>query len=338
MINPHQELIQGVVPVPTQSLAGVYAAALTPLKADFSVDLEAIPPLLAFYARRGCHGALLLGTTGEGPSLAPEERIALYHAAQQVRQEYPEFRLLAGTGTPSLEESAALTRAAFDCGYDAVVVLPPYYFRKATEEGLLAWFKKIIERAVPSDGALFGYHIPGVSGVPLSLDFLSRLKDIYPRRFVGIKDSSGDANHAEQLGATFGDEFTVLTGNDHLFSFAIENGAAGCITALANLVSPGLRRVWEAHQRGKNDPETQTQLDAWRSLLEQYPPFAPTLKALISHLHGFPLWPVRPPLVALSDSDTEEIIAKIGGLPPAVATENLLKHFDDKTPQADVDQ
>jgi len=287
--------------MPQIKLGGVYAAALTPLKADFSPDLDAIPPLLAFYAQRGCHGTLLMGTTGEGPSFAPEERTAIFRAALRVREEYPNFRLMAGTGTPSLEESVSLTRNAFDLGFDAVVVLPPYYFRKASNEGLFAWFTKIFESAVPTDGALFGYHIPQVAGVGLSFELLAKLKDSFPRRFYGIKDSTGDPNHAEQLGSRFGNDLTVLTGNDRLLSFAMENKAAGCITAMANLFSPSLRKVWEAYQNGEEDHETQTQLDAWRSVLDNYSPYARVLKKLMHRMHNFPEWPLRPPLLPLSD-------------------------------------
>ena len=252
--------------------AGVYAAALTPQKGDFSPDLDAIPTLLSFYAQRGCHGSLLLGTTGEGPSFAPEERIAIFRAAAKVRGDYPDFRLMAGTGTPSLEETVSLTREAFNLGFNAVVVLPPYYFRKASDEGLFVWFKKIIEQAMPSDGAMFGYHIPAVAGVGLSLDLLSKLKDSYPRQFYGIKDSTGDPKHAEQLGGRFGQDLTVLTGNDRLLSLAMQNQAAGCITAMANLYSPSLRKVWDAYQIGQEDQETQDQLNAWRAVLEDYQP------------------------------------------------------------------
>src|SRR5512143_3638926 len=97
-------------------LAGVYAAALRPLMADFSPDPSALPTLLDFLARRGCHGVLLFGTTGEGPSFAPSERLLMLQAALETRQVHPAFRLLLGTGTPSLEETIELTRAAFDLG------------------------------------------------------------------------------------------------------------------------------------------------------------------------------------------------------------------------------
>ena len=133
-------------------LSGVYAAALTPLQADFSPDLEAVAPFLAFLASRGCHGALLFGTTGEGPSFSSDEREAVWRAALKIREQVPDFRLFAGTGTPSLNETVNLTRLAFDIGYDAVVTLPPYYFRNASDDGLFAWFEQVIHKAVPQRG------------------------------------------------------------------------------------------------------------------------------------------------------------------------------------------
>ena len=100
------------------ALAGVFAAAVTPMKTDFSPDLDAIPPLLDFLANRGCNGVLLLGTTGEGPSFSPEERAEICRSALQIRQDHPCCKLLAGTGTPSLTETISLTRTAFDLGFD----------------------------------------------------------------------------------------------------------------------------------------------------------------------------------------------------------------------------
>jgi len=117
-------------------IKGVYAASITPLKKDFSPDLGSLPGYLDFLARRGCHGALLLGTTGEGPSFSTKQRTEIFKAALEVRQEWPEFRLLAGTGTPSLDETEGLTKAVFDLGFDGAVTLPPYYFRASEEDGL----------------------------------------------------------------------------------------------------------------------------------------------------------------------------------------------------------
>jgi len=294
-----------------QHLRGVYAAALTPLKADFSPDIAAIPQYLTFLAQRGCHGALLLGTTGEGPSFAAHERVAIFKAAITIRDQFPDFRLLAGTGTPSLEETAALTQAAFDIGFDGVVTLPPYYFRSASEDGLFAWFTEIIHRAVPEGGAFLGYHFPNASGVPLSPTLLSRLKDAFPSRFAGLKDSSGNPEHAQHLGQLFGDDLFILTGNDRLFSSALDIGASGCITAMANLSSPDLRAVWDAHLNYQDKSPAQGRLNTARSVLDQYAPFAPTLKALLPHFHNFPHWAVRPPLMPLSVDTIAKVVAEI---------------------------
>jgi 4-hydroxy-tetrahydrodipicolinate synthase len=297
-----------------QNLTGVYAAAVTPLKHDFSPDADALPGLLEFLAQRGCHGTLLFGTTGEGPSFSPAERMEILKVALQIRQVRPEFRLMLGTGPPSLEETIELTRAAFDLGADGVVVLPPYYYRKVSDDGLFTWFSMVIQRAVPSGGALLGYHIPPVSGVALSLDLLSRLKDAYPDRFAGIKDSSADLQHAHEFGGRFGGDLLIMNGTDRLLSQALRAGASGCITALGNLFSPDLRRVWDAHQRGEIDETAQSRLNAARAVSEKYPPAPPLLKLLLSRWHGFPLWPVRPPLVPTPPETAEKALAEIDPL------------------------
>ncbi|MCU0489023.1 MAG: dihydrodipicolinate synthase family protein [Anaerolineales bacterium] len=289
---------------------GVFAAALTPLQADDSIDLDAIPALLSFLAGRGCHGTLLFGTTGEGPSFSPSERLAAFQVAVQWQRTNPTFRLMAGVGTPSLDETIQLTRAAFELGLDGVVCLPPYYFRKVSDEGLFTWFSRVIQRAVPSGGAFFGYHFPGVSGVALSLDLLARLKDRFPGSFAGLKDSSGDPEFAAQLGQRFGSDLLAFTGSDRLFSQALTARAAGCITALANLYSPDSRQVWDAFQSGDQTTQdaAQARLTTARLVLERHQPFPPTLKALLAARFGFPNWPVRPPLLPLPTGQAAEIL------------------------------
>lgn len=296
------------------SLSGVFAAAVTPIDGEGQLDLDSLPAYLIWLAGRGCHGALLLGTTGEGPSFAHIDRVALMKAALQVRQEHPDFRLLAGTGTPSLEETIANTRAAFDLGLDGVVVLPPYYYRSAGDEGLYAWFSQLIERAVPRNGTLLGYHIPPISGMPLSLALLSRLKDAYPDRFAGIKDSSGSLEHARHLGELFGKGLMVFNGSDRLFSAALQASASGCITAMASLCSPILRRVWDNHQLGIQDQDSQAQLDACRALMDRYPPAPPLVKSLLAIQHGFPRWLVRPPLLDMPEELGASISAELNAL------------------------
>jgi 4-hydroxy-tetrahydrodipicolinate synthase len=288
-------------------LAGVYAAAVTPLEPDSSLDLEAVPALLRFLASRGCHGALLFGTTGEGPSFSSSERETLMRSARAYRQQLPGFRLLAGTGTPSLSESINLTKLAFDLGYDGVVVLPPYYFRKATDEGLFNWFSELINKAVPKDKYLLGYHFPDATGIGFSIELLARLKDVFPVQFAGIKDSSHDQDFTLAVGRKFGDDLLVLTGTDSHLQFAMQNHAGGCLTAPANLISPDLREIWDIMQAGTDPSEVQARVTKQRHILERYRPFPPTIKALLHHLHDLPRWMVKPPLLELDEQNTESV-------------------------------
>lgn len=284
-------------------LAGVYAAAITPLNDDGTPDLPGMARYLAFLAGRGCHGALLLGTTGEGPSFSPEERANIWEAATEVHRDFPDFRLMAGTGTPSLTETKDLNRIAFDLGFDAVVVLPPYYYRNASEDGLFTWFADVIEHSVPGDRMLMGYHIPAVSGVGLSLSLLQRLGEAFPNRFGGLKDSSGDLDHAKTLAAGLKNR-AVLVGNDKLIGPALVGGASGGITALANLESPTLRAIYDAHLAGEDTTALQVALDTKRAVMDAHPPATAFLKAMLHELHGLPRWGLRPPLRAFSAEDT----------------------------------
>lgn len=291
-----------------QTLHGVFTACITPLQPDSSLALDDLPRFLDFLAGRGCHGSLVLGTTGEGPSFSPRERKQILQRALDIHQQRPDFRLLAGTGTPSLDETIELTRLAFDLGYDGVIVLPPYYYRKATDEGLFSWFESVIRAAVPADGAFFGYHIPSLTGVALSLDLLARLRDAFPGQFQGLKDSSADPEQAVRLGQRFGTDLMVYSGTDSLFSLALENGAAGCITAMGNLRSPDLRLVWDAFNTGTPDAVAQNRLNLARAIMDHYPPNPPLYKALLARLHGWPAWSVRLPLVNLESERLDRIL------------------------------
>jgi 4-hydroxy-tetrahydrodipicolinate synthase len=292
-------------------LAGIYAAAVTPLKSDATLDLEAVPVFLRILAARGCHGALLFGTTGEGPSFSPKERETLLRSVRVYRQQVPGFKLLAGTGTPSLSETIDLTKLAFDIGYDGVVVLPPYYFRKATDEGLFKWFSELITKAVPANKYLLGYHIPSVTGVGFSLDLIARLKDAFPVQFAGIKDSSHDEAFAVELGKRFGRDLFVLNGTDSLLHHALKNHAQGAITAPANLISADLREIWDLYQAGKDPSEVQVRVSEQRHILEKYMPFPAVLKALMPRLFELPRWSVKPPLEEMDEAMLEQALKEL---------------------------
>jgi 4-hydroxy-tetrahydrodipicolinate synthase len=192
--------------------------------------------------------------------------------------------------------------------------LPPYYFRTATDDGLFNWFSEVIRKAVPSDKYLLGYHFPKVAGIGLSVKLLSRLKDAFPTQFAGIKDSSHDPALASTLGEKFGSDLVVLTGTDSYLQLAMQNKAAGCITAAANLISPDLREVWDLMMAGKDASEAQSRATKQRHVLEKYPPFPPTLKALLHRIHDLPRWSVKPPLEDISEELVQVIESELKAL------------------------
>ena len=164
----------------------------------------------------------------------------------------------------------------------------------------------MIRKAVPSDKYLLGYHFPPLIGVGFSIELLARLKDAFPAQFAGIKDSSHDPDLARALGENFGSDLVALTGTDSYLKLAMENQAAGCITAPANIISPDLREVWDLMREGKDSTEAQARVTEKRHILEKYPPFPPTLKALLHRMYGLPRWAVKPPLVAISEELEEK--------------------------------
>ena len=299
-------------------LAGVYAAAVTPYlgkprtegKPDTAFDFESLAVFLHFLASRGCHGALFFGTTGEGPSFSPKEREALMRSLRVIRHQVRGFRLLAGTGTPSLSETIELTKLAYELGYDGTVVLPPYYFRKASDDGLFNWFSELIEQAVPEGKYLLGYHIPPMTGLGFSLELLERLKAKCPTRFAGIKDSSHDEAFASAVGQHFGKDLLILNGTDSYFHHALKNNAQGAITAPANLISDNLREIWDLFQAGKDPSDVQAKVVEQRHFLEGYSPIAPILKGLLHKVHGLPHWAVRPPLESVDEKTLDDAAEK----------------------------
>ncbi len=295
---------------PQDKLHGVIAAAVTPLSQDGSLALDDWLVLLDFLRRRGCHGALLMGTTGEGPSFSPDERLQVVKAIQPFCHSDPDFYILVGTGTPSLEETIALNRAVFDLGVDGVVVLPPYYFRKASENGFFEWYSAVVRHSIPAGGTIFIYHIPSMTGIQLSLDLVARLMDAFPDHTFGIKDSTFDADFARSVGDRFGKDLLTFTGMDPFFDLALEHSASGCITAMANLRSLDLRCVWDARQLGHVDQAANARLERSREVLSHYPPNPPLYKALLARLHHLPAWTVRLPLLPIPAEQIEKAIAE----------------------------
>jgi 4-hydroxy-tetrahydrodipicolinate synthase len=298
------------VPISSSRLKGVIPAVVTPLNASDQPDLESLRRHIRVLAREGCDGILLLGTTGEGPSMGLSERESILDAGLSAEED---LFVMVGTGLPSLSDSLYLTRRAFQLGADVAVVLPPYYYKRVTDQGLLDFYRRLLDQAVPEGGMLMLYHIPQVTQVPLSFGLIEELVNISDRRLAGIKDSSGDLAHAKELCDRF-PQLRVFVGTDKLLLDGLQSGAAGCITAGANVLAPLDVAVYRTFASNQDAESLQSQLTAAREILERYQPFPAGLKSLLALRYGNHSWNVRPPLVPLSEEDRNDLISALRNL------------------------
>lgn len=290
--------------------SGVYCAALTPVDAQLRPDL----PHFVAHCRRlvddGCTGVALLGTTGEANSFSTGERKALLEAA--LEGGLAPAQLLPGTGVPALTETVELTRHAVSLGVTSVIVLPPFYYKDVSEEGLYAAYSETIERVGDARLRVVLYHIPQVSAVPIPFGLIERLRAKYPQTVVGIKDSAGQLDHMTELVRRF-PGFAVLAGADPLMLPLLKAGGAGAITATTNLVARDLAFVFRHHADASKAAEVeaaQARVVAMRALASSYAQMA-SLKVLLAARTGHDGWRrLRPPLVALGRAEADDLVAR----------------------------
>lgn len=277
---------------------GVYAASITPFDASGRPSHEQLVAHLAHLEKRGCRGALLSGTTGEGLSLSVAERIDLFAVAVGAGTG---LRLLAGTGAVSLDDAVSLTRAAYDAGCSAAVIIPPFFYRDAPLEGLAAFYSQIMDRAVPGDGLVLLYHNPAVAGIGVSIDLIERLRDAFPRQVVGIKNSSSDWDYASQLIEKF-PGFQVLVGDDRLVARALQAGGVGSITGLTNVFPNLFRDVYRLHEQNRLLEEAQARIDQVKRQFDGVARIA-AFKRLLVAGHIIQSDQLRPPLRPLTGEE-----------------------------------
>jgi 4-hydroxy-tetrahydrodipicolinate synthase len=260
---------------------GAYAPVPTPLGRRLEFDAPALSAHLFWLSTQGLDGALVLGSNGEFPSFSVAERLKIAEAAAAADSG---LRLMLGVGSCSLVEVTEMVGAAADFGFDSVLCPPPFYFRAAPVAGVAAFFREVLDQA---DVPVMLYHIPQVTGIPISEELLDLIGD-HPR-LAGVKDSSGSIEELARLSGRFADR-VYMVGTDRLVTACRCAGGSGSISAGAS-VAPAL--VGAAPH---SETEQQT-LDGVRGLLESYG-LGPSVKAIL-HRCGFGEFATRPPLVGL---------------------------------------
>ena len=276
---------------------GVNAAVLTAMNADLSIDLDRMAAHCRWLLANGCNGLAVLGTTGEANSLGIQERIALLEGL--VGRGIPASKMLPGTGTTALTDTVLLTKAAESLGCRGALLLPPFYYKNPSDDGLLAYFNEVAQR-VGGSISLYLYNFPQQSAIPFGVEFISRLLKANPGKYRGIKDSSGNyANGLAYVENFAKDGFEVYAGDDTLLKPLLEQGSAGCITAASNVncaIGAQVYAGW-ATPAGAAAHEV---LAATRKAVISVP-LIPGLKALVARNTGDARWNnIRPPHLPLT--------------------------------------
>ena len=305
----HAELTSGAPsPSPIDSLAahGVWSPVLVPLRADLDFDAERFLVHAHWLLGQGCHGLALFGTTSEANSFTVSERKALLEKV--VEDGIAPERLMVGTGCCAFPDSVELTRHAIETGCRRVLMLPPFYYKGMSDEGLFRSFAEVIERVGDPALRVFLYHFPGLSGVPITEGLTALLVSEFQAVIAGMKDSSGDWSNTRTMLDRF-PSLAIFPGSETFLLDGLRAGGAGCITATSNVNAAGARAIFDAWKDGCDGADAkQAAATAVRRAIERHPGI-PAQKFLVAHHRRDPAWrAVRPPMVALTDDSGRDLL------------------------------
>jgi 4-hydroxy-tetrahydrodipicolinate synthase len=296
--------------MPSQPFSGVLVPVLTPFTPSGAPDAGRFVAFCRWLLDQGAGGLAIFGTTSEANSMSPGERMELLD--RLIEAGVPAAKLMPGTGACAMTDAVTLIRHAVDHGCGGVLMLPPFYYKGVSDDGIFAFISGIIDKVGSPALKLFLYHIPPMAVVGFSLDLVGRLITAYPETVVGLKDSSGDWSNTAALLERFPD-FAVFPGSEVFLLEGLRKGAVGCITASGNVNVSGIKKVYD-NWRGARADALQAEITTLRNTLQAYP-MVPALKRIVAHYHNDPHWAaVRPPLVPLSQSQSAALIADLGKL------------------------
>jgi 4-hydroxy-tetrahydrodipicolinate synthase len=268
-------------------MKGIIAAIATPIGPDGEPDHRRFIAHAQRLISSGCDALNVLGTTGEATSLSIKSRRSLMKIAAA---ELPRDRLMVGIGAAALSDVTELASAASEFGFAAALVLPPFYYKDVSDDGLHAFVSRLIENKALGALPLYLYNFPQMTGIVWSIELIQRLKTAYGCQIAGLKDSSGDLNYARQLSASVPD-FAVFPSNEATLSEARTEVFAGCISATANLNSS---LCAAAYHHGNE--EALKAAVAIRTMFQGLPLVA-AIKAVLADLSADAQWSVTvPPL------------------------------------------
>jgi 4-hydroxy-tetrahydrodipicolinate synthase len=293
-------------------IEGVLSPVITPFRREYAPDEERFVRHCRWLLKSGCAGLAIFGTNSEANSMSVGEKRRLLEAL--LKGGVSPASLMPGTGHCALTDSIELTRAAVELGCAGVLMLPPFYYKGVSDEGLYRNFAEIIERVGDERLQLYLYHIPPVSQVAITLGLIERLLSKYPGIVAGVKDSSGDWSNTKAMLDAFAKEgFDVFAGSEAFLLENMRHGGKGCITATGNVNPGAIDRLYKSW-RSPDADKLQAGISATRKIVQKQP-MIPALKAIVAHYGNDAAWKTcRPPLVELTASQEEELIRDLKGV------------------------
>ncbi|HVY42089.1 MAG TPA: dihydrodipicolinate synthase family protein [Hyphomicrobiaceae bacterium] len=286
------------------NFSGVIAPVVTPWGEDGAPDLDRFVEHCEWLLEDGCTALAPFGTTSEGNSLGLDERMEVLE--ELVDSGIDPKRLMPGTGACSLSDAIILTEHAVEMGCGGVLMLPPFYYKNPSEEGLFRFFAEVIEEVGDDALKIYLYHIPPMAQVGFPLPLIGRLVKEFPKTVVGLKDSSGDWSNTKAILDAFPD-FEVFPGSEVFLLDGLRNGAVGCISATANVSARAIRKVFDNWQ-GADADRLQAEVTALRKAIQGWP-MIPVLKALLAHYRQDAEWArARPPFTPLPEAEAARAI------------------------------
>lgn len=290
-------------------LQGVWCATLTPIDAHGTVDHARLADHVRRLLAAGVDGIAPFGTTGEGQSFSVAERLAGLDAL--VRAGVPTKQIVPATGCAALSDTITLTRHAVSLGCPAVLVLPPFFYKGVSDEGLYASYSALIDAVADARLRLLLYHIPQVTEVPVTAAVIERLRAAYPGIIAGLKDSAGDLAHSRAMLARF-PGLAVFVGHEPHLPPMLAAGGAGTICGVANVLPGLMRRLFDAAGT-PDEPDALGAITRFLDIVLDYP-LLPAFKALQAAVTGEEAWcAVLPPLAPLPKAERGAMLERLVG-------------------------
>lgn len=288
------------------TLHGVLAPVLTPMNDDLSPATEKWIAFCKQLLADGCTGLAPFGTTSEANSLGLDERMAMLEAL--VAAGVPAAKLMPGVGMCAIPDTVKLSAQAARLGCGGVLMLPPFYYKGVSDEGIFRAVAEVIERVGDARLKVYVYNIPPIAVVGYSLAVIERLLSAYPATVVGMKDSSGDWAYQKSVFEAF-PQFDVFTGSERYLLANLRLGGVGTISAMANVIPDKIRFLYDNYLAANAD-EVQERLDRFRAATRDYAAI-PALKQILATRTGDRGWlTLRPPLTSLDEGATQAMLAK----------------------------